>query len=47
MNAEITEAMLDGAKQVHFSFPTTITKDELLENAVRMQVKVTTMSSIW
>lgn len=31
MNAEITEAMLDGAKQVHFSFPTTITKDELLE----------------
>lgn len=31
MNAEITENVLDGAKQVHFSFPTTITKDELLE----------------
>lgn len=31
MNAEISELMLDGAKQVNFSFPTTITKDELLE----------------
>ena len=31
MNAEISEMMLDGAKQVNFSFPTTITKDQLLE----------------
>lgn len=29
--AEISEMMLDGAKQVNFSFPTTITKDQLLE----------------
>lgn len=31
MNAEISEMMLDGAKQVNFSFPTTITNDQLLE----------------
>lgn len=31
MNAEISEMMLDGAKQVNFSFPTTITKDQLLD----------------
>lgn len=31
LNAEISEMMLDGAKQVNFSFPTTITKDQLLE----------------
>ena len=31
MNAEISEMMIDGAKQVNFSFPTTITKDQLLE----------------
>ena len=33
MNAEISEYMIDGAKKVHFSFPTTLTKDELLENS--------------
>lgn len=33
MNAEITEAMLDAAKQVHFSFPATLTKEQLLANS--------------
>ena len=29
----IRDSMIDGAKKVHFSFPTTLTKDELLENS--------------
>lgn len=33
MNKEISEAMLDAAGQVSFSFPTTITRDELLANS--------------
>ena len=33
LNEEIKEMMLDGAKKVSFSFPTTITKDQLLENS--------------
>ncbi len=33
MNKEISEAMLDAAGQVSFSFPTTMTKDELLANS--------------
>lgn len=33
MNKEISEAMLDAARQVSFSFPTTMTKDELLANS--------------
>ena len=33
LNEEISELMLDGAKQVNFSFPTTMTKDQLLENS--------------
>lgn len=33
MNSEIAEAMLDAAKIVHFSFPGTLTKDQLLANS--------------
>lgn len=32
MNAEITEGILDVAKQVCFSCPATLTKEQLLEN---------------
>ena len=33
MNAEITENILDAAKTVCFSFPSTLTKEQLLENS--------------
>lgn len=33
MNSEIAEAMLDAAKIVNFSFPGTLTKDQLLANS--------------
>ncbi len=32
MNAEVTECMFDAAKKVCFSFPATLTKEQLLEN---------------
>lgn len=33
MNAEITESILEAAKTVCFSFPSTLTKEQLLENS--------------
>lgn len=36
MNAEISEYMIDGAKKVHFSFPTTLTRMSCWKIAVKM-----------
>ncbi len=33
MNAKITECILDASKKVYFSFPATLTKEQLLENS--------------
>lgn len=33
LNTKITECMLDASKKVHFSFPATLTKEQLLENS--------------
>ena len=34
MDVEITENILDAAKTVCFSFPSTLTKEQLLENSI-------------